>query len=192
MKTCTKCGECKAVGEFYRRSVSKDGRQSRCKVCHRESSANWYAKNAEHLRENAAKWRVENRDRKRDTDAKWRAENPDYHADRYANDPEFRERRCANVAKRRALSKGLPADGSGIPDWLAHHEETDSWACHLCGGAFTGADEIHWDHRDPVSTGTAGTVVANMAAAHATCNVSRGNVPLDVWHERLGLPDGVV
>lgn len=88
--------------------------------------------------------------------------------------------------------RGLPSDGSSPADWAAHVEETDIWYCHLCGSGFAAGDEIHWDHRDPVTGGTAGTVVANMSPAHSACNTARGNVPLAEWHTRIGLPDGIV
>lgn len=94
--------------------------------------------------------------------------------------------------RRRARLRELPTDGSGPRDWLRHHEETDTWYCHLCGGGFERGDEITWDHRDPVTGGTTGTVVANMAAAHAACNYARSNTPLEEWHARVGVPDGVV
>lgn len=144
----------------------------------RERSARWYAENRERKREYDARWYEENRERIREYDARYHEENPEISR--------------ARSARRRARKRGLPDDGSGIADWLSHMEDSDVWHCHLCGGAFAAEDEIHWDHRDPVSTGTAGTVLSNMAAAHDTCNISRGNTPLREWHKRVGLPDGVV
>ncbi|MGW8438704.1 hypothetical protein ACWGKS_26440 [Nocardiopsis sp. NPDC055879] len=116
----------------------------------------------------------------------------------YRQTPEGRAASIAKDARREARKRGQPVDGSGIPDWLNHHEETDTWNCHLCGGGFLPGDVIEWDHRDPLSdrfTGDepkAGHVVANLAAAHKACNNSRSDTPLDVWHERIGVPDGVV
>lgn len=91
--------------------------------------------------------------------------------------------------RRRARLRDLPTDGSGPADWAAHMEEGDDFRCHLCGGELTAADEIHWDHLDPVSTGTTGTVLHNMHAAHATCNLARGNRPLVDWWDFVELPD---
>lgn len=34
-KTCSKCGEEKSISEYYRRSNTKCGTQSECKVCHK-------------------------------------------------------------------------------------------------------------------------------------------------------------
>lgn len=83
--------------------------------------------------------------------------------------------------RRRARLRDLPTDGTGPRDWAAHAEETEDFQCHLCGGDLTINDEIHWDHLDPISTGTTGTVLHNMHAAHAACNLSRGNRPLEEW-----------
>lgn len=110
----------------------------------------------------------------------------------YARTVRGRQLNIERGHRYRARKAALPVDGSGIPDWLDHAEETDTWACHLCGGALAATDIIHWDHRDPVAGGEAGTVVANMSAAHEVCNLARGNVPIDVWHDRVGVPDGVI
>lgn len=50
-KTCTKCGERKSLELFYREPRHKDGRQSRCKVCHNASTKAWKAANPENGRE---------------------------------------------------------------------------------------------------------------------------------------------
>jgi len=214
MKTCTKCGQTKALEKFNRNRRAKDGRQSRCKACQREYNARYRAENREQERERVARWHAENRDRKREYAARWREKNRERQREYFAryraenreryreysarwraenkDNPEYQERARARDARRRARKRGLPDDGSDVSDWLSHMEETDVWYCHLCGGAFAAGDEIHWDHRDPISTGTAGTVLSNMAAAHAACNISRGNTPLHEWSTRVGLPDGVV
>lgn len=94
--------------------------------------------------------------------------------------------------RRRARLRELPTDGSGPADWAAHAEDTDDFCCHLCGGELTEDDEIHWDHLDPISTGTTGTVLHNMHAAHASCNLARGNRPLAEWWDFVELPDEAV
>lgn len=198
-KTCTRCGQTKALEEFNRNRQEKNGRHAYCKACQREYNARYRAENRERQREYAARWRAENRERERERVARWHAENRERRREYAArwraenkDNPEYREQARASDARRRARKRGLPDDGSGIADWLSHMEESDVWFCHLCGGAFAAEDEIHWDHRDPVSTGTAGTVLSNMSAAHAACNISRGNTPLREWSTRVGLPDGVV
>lgn len=94
--------------------------------------------------------------------------------------------------RRRARVRQLPTDGTGPRDWAAHAEETEDFQCHLCGGDLTINDEIHWDHLDPISTGTTGTVLHNMHAAHAACNLARRNLPLEEWFASVELPNEVV
>lgn len=91
--------------------------------------------------------------------------------------------------RRRAKERGLPTDGTGPREWAAHMEELDEFLCYLCGGMLTAEDEIHWDHVDPISTGTTGTVLHNMRAVHARCNLMRGNRSLDEWWAATGLLD---
>lgn len=41
MKTCAHCGEEKPLDEFNRNRRTKDGRDHRCKPCHRKASTEW-------------------------------------------------------------------------------------------------------------------------------------------------------
>ena len=41
-KTCTKCGETKAIEFFYNYTRAKDGKGSWCKVCQNKRSAKYY------------------------------------------------------------------------------------------------------------------------------------------------------
>lgn len=50
-KTCSKCGETKPLDEFHRLTRSKDGHQSRCKLCNRAYAAQWGQDNKEYVRE---------------------------------------------------------------------------------------------------------------------------------------------
>ena len=103
-----------------------------------------------------------------------------------------REVKRGEAQRRRARERGLPTDGTGPRDWAAHAEEIEDFECHLCGGALEVDDEIHWDHLDPISTGTTGTVFHNMHAAHAECNLMRGNRTLEEWWAATGLLDVTV
>lgn len=41
-KSCTKCGETKALTDFYRNAKRKDGLQYQCKVCQKSYAAAYY------------------------------------------------------------------------------------------------------------------------------------------------------
>ena len=107
----------------------------------------------------------------------------------YRRTPAGRASEKGRSQRRRAKERGLPTDGTGPREWAAWAEEQDDFQCHLCGGDLTEDDEIHWDHLDPISTGTTGTVLHNMHAAHARCNLMRGNRSLDEWWAATGLLD---
>lgn len=59
MKKCAVCGEAKPLDEYHKMSKSKDGRQSRCKECHKKGQKKWAGNNREKLREKS-KERYEN------------------------------------------------------------------------------------------------------------------------------------
>ena len=71
VKTCNICGETKAFSEFNKRKQSKDGHQSRCKVCQKELKAKWYQENKEHADEYRAKWYRENKEHVKEYYAKY-------------------------------------------------------------------------------------------------------------------------
>lgn len=110
----------------------------------------------------------------------------------YRRTPEGRAVKNGCGQRRRAKIRNLPTDGTGPRDWAAHAEEIEDFECHLCGGTLEVDDEIHWDHLDPISTGTTGTVFHNMHAAHAECNLMRGNRSLEEWWAATGLLDVTV
>ena len=77
MKTCTKCGETKPLGDFHRDQSSADGRQARCRECAAEYRRRYYEKNRDKVRERNRRWREENRDKVRECDRRYREENRD-------------------------------------------------------------------------------------------------------------------
>lgn len=107
MKTCTKCGEIKSLGEFSDRENSKDGKRAQCKPCLSSIRRKWrennrekentakrkrYKKNWEQAREYSRKWHEsrreqevarkrrwyrENADRAKEYSQKWRENNPE-------------------------------------------------------------------------------------------------------------------
>lgn len=62
MKTCTGCGQTKAIDEYQREKKSRDGRRTRCKTCSAEERRAHYAKNREAVAEWGRKYRANNRE----------------------------------------------------------------------------------------------------------------------------------
>ena len=60
-KQCSKCEETKRVGEFYRSSRARDGRQGYCKACAKRGILLWREDNAEKNRRTARAWDRRNR-----------------------------------------------------------------------------------------------------------------------------------
>lgn len=62
-KICSKCGKTFTVEMFHRDKNSKDGHRNCCKICQRELSKNYRAKNLTHILNYQTKYREENRKR---------------------------------------------------------------------------------------------------------------------------------
>ena len=65
MKTCSKCGEAKPSGEFYRDNGHRDGLSSACRPCMKAQAVAWQRENPQKAREmkarHAAKRRLKRR-----------------------------------------------------------------------------------------------------------------------------------
>ena len=84
-KTCTKCGETRALDKFYRMKASKDGYQRHCKSCHREyqreyranmpiiKKERYLAKQREHQRKHRANRTPEQKVRESERQKEWYA-----------------------------------------------------------------------------------------------------------------------
>ncbi|KKN21912.1 hypothetical protein LCGC14_0920420 [marine sediment metagenome] len=75
-KKCTKCGKVKPLDAFSVHSASKDGKQSRCRVCRNAAKCKWRAANREKLREYNRKYRIDNSEKCGESVRKWRVDNP--------------------------------------------------------------------------------------------------------------------
>ena len=152
VKTCTKCGETKPLGEFYADAHSKSGLQSWCKDCKLTDPA----APAYQIRSRAA-----NPGRANKQSANWRRNNP--------------EKRAAMEATRRARLALAPGNGVTPNQWL--DVLADSLGiCLYCGECAV----LTMDHIDPLVSGGAHDV-NNVVAVCATCNSSKGDTPLLVW-----------
>ena len=60
LKRCSKCGQVKPIGDFYRNKRAKDGLISYCKQCHKEYQAEWSTNHKENVKAKNAKWRSKN------------------------------------------------------------------------------------------------------------------------------------
>jgi hypothetical protein len=62
-KTCTRCGETKAVNEFYGAAGTRDGLRGECKACNSAAKRQWYAENKDAVKAKVKRWQQENAER---------------------------------------------------------------------------------------------------------------------------------
>ena len=75
-KTCTKCGEVKALDAFWKNKNRKDGIDGRCKQCNRDAANKYRAENIELVREkDRARVAAMTSQSKREKHKKWRDAN---------------------------------------------------------------------------------------------------------------------
>jgi len=93
MKTCSKCGEYKALSEFSPRKTSKDGLQGKCKVCRNATNRQWCTSNRDVARDSARRWDKANRERKLAYGRRYVADNAEriklYKRQHYLNNPGY-------------------------------------------------------------------------------------------------------
>ena len=150
MKTCTKCNQSKALTEFNKRSASRDGLTSRCKVCKKADKKKWYQNNREKDNAYSKKWHQNNLEKARASVRKSRENNrekynasqrkrskrPEYKKkanarakERYHTDPQYRLKKLLRKQLHRALKgKNKSAStmtllGCSIPHLKDHLEK---------------------------------------------------------------------
>lgn len=130
MKTCTKCGETKALEAFNRAAASRDGLQAYCKACAAAYRAAYRAANRDAINAKDAAHYAANRDAILAQQAAYRAANRDainvYQAAYYA---ENRDAAKVRKAARRAALKARPDDVIAA----AQAESADTHTCRKCG-----------------------------------------------------------
>lgn len=154
MKRCSKCGVEKALMEFHSDKSKKDGKNPRCKECHRERFARYYKENSEKVKTKNTKWFQKNPEKARAYVAKWHKKNAErlkaYKA-KYREDN--LERLKANSRKwfddnpGAARSHALRRKYGLTPEaWLEMYE-AQGGCCLICQNSFSeNRKHIHVDH----------------------------------------------
>jgi hypothetical protein len=63
MKRCSKCGQSKAVTEYYAAKGTRDGLRGECKACFAARAKRWYSANREHAIARVKQWQLDNPER---------------------------------------------------------------------------------------------------------------------------------
>ena len=157
MKTCTKCGETRPREAFSKHAARSDGLQPHCKDCNRESSAKWYAANAERTAEYRRDYYRANAEQRREWQREYDRANPD--------------KMAAKKARRRALKAGA----THVPYSRAEIFARWNGTCCYCDAAAE-----HLDHVTPLSKQGA-DADWNLVPACEACNCSKGAKSLAEW-----------
>ncbi len=213
MKTCTKCGEMKGFGEFYRRADTCDGLQPHCSTCDSAKSKNHYWKNKEYHSKRSKIWREANRGYRKEQAAKYNEENKEYLKEcsrkRYRkNLVQNRERnnkyhrkyyqrnkrrikkrnkeyRALNPERHRIIKQRRRARKRQLPATLTEDQwqETLEACNHKC--VYCGAPWKDGEHFVPESKG-GGYTVNNILPACKRCNLTKSDKdPFDFIKNRL-------
>lgn len=147
-KACGTCGEEKPVGEFNKRTRSKDGYQAKCRACQ-----------IVHKRETLAANPERQRAFNREDVARWRKRNPE----------KAREHRRAANHRRRARKRGATPEMFTAAELFALWVEVEAWACVYCGAPFE-----HVDHVQPLARG-GDHALWNLVPSCAACNLAKSD-----------------
>lgn len=152
LKTCTICGESKALTAFYKRKDSPDGYRKNCKECKAKVDRKWCVENPEKVNAHKGAWVERNLDKRREQASAWQSRNLDK-ARIYVNN-------------RRALIEGISLPGDTWERMIAHYGEE----CAQCGVN----ENLTLDHVIPLSKGGSHTI-SNLQILCAKHNSAKGN-----------------
>ncbi len=145
MKTCTKCGEEKGLGEFFKRKDGHDGLNSQCKVCSSIKHTKWRERNKERLTAERKAEYAKDPEKMRKRSRDWRAKHPEKAK---ANSREAQAKQCrfkvALQCSRRAAKNGgyEPCDAT-----IEELGAAFNGKCHLCGVPELELNQrLHLDH----------------------------------------------
>jgi hypothetical protein len=123
VKTCNRCGEVKALGDFYGDKGGRDGKRPECKSCTAARRKQWYQQNRRREIARVKAWQQANPERLK----AWREKN--------------RDRRLEQLREIHLRSKfGLTADE------YERILEAQAGVCALCGCPPTPGISLHVDH----------------------------------------------
>ena len=127
-KMCTQCEGVKTLDEFSKDKAKKDGYQSQCKICCKESHARYHAANVEKIKEYNAKYRASNPEKIKEylaaNSEKIKEYQVEYRAANVEEIKKYNAKWCAaNPEKNRAKSaKRRAAKLLAIPSWLTKED----------------------------------------------------------------------
>ncbi len=134
MKTCTKCGEDKALKDFNKDPSQKSGYRPSCKACKKEYRKLHYQRTKDKQSEQMKEWYQNNKTRAMQKSREWCRNNPD--------------KKAASAAKRRALLRRQSPE-------ITKLENSMIKALYFISKVLSNScdDQYHVDHIKPISKG---------------------------------------
>ena len=204
MKRCSRCGEVKALGEFYLDKRRRDGRRADCKVCRSEYRRRYRLANRDVLNEKSRRYHEANRKQIAERRRCYREANPEKEKERNRRYNEANLERIAefrlqwrevnkekileqsrrwndansekvNGYSRRRRARKVNAPGGGFTD--AQFQEL----CTQAGGQCLACGEIHpltADHIVPLSK-RGRDAIDNIQPLCQSCNSSKHTKTID-------------
>jgi hypothetical protein len=164
-KVCSKCKECKGVGEFGKHKKSRDGLRSDCRVCNTATTRAWKQQNKERASANNKNYANRNKERVAAYIKAWQERNP---------------------AKVMAATRKYQASKlNATPSWVDTSEIVDFYEAARAFRIYTG-QEYHVNHIVPLQGKTVCGlhVPANLQVLPATVNLSKQNKYWpDMWEK---------
>ncbi len=205
-KDCSRCGETKLIGDFYKRYGKP---RSECKECTKADKARYESENSEKIKQTAAEYRKKNRAKLRVSAAEYRKANREKCLERtmrwrHANYDayiEYRKRyylenreeilqkgkqyyidnphaRVTQEQRRRARKASVSSDFTP-KDWtqaLTYFE----YKCAYCRKE---AEVLQQEHIIPVAKG-GGYTPSNTIPSCSTCNLSKFTRDMESWFKK--------
>lgn len=200
VKTCMGCKEAKPLEAFSKDRRARDGLVSRCKVCARKRSREYYAANAEKVGERMREYYAANTEKVAERSREYREANREQLAERrreyYAANrehwAEYREANRGQIARRKRESLAGPRDAYrqrmrryGFPievcDDFTRSDVVEAYGdgCWHCMQEGQAGPYEHLDHY-PVPVSKAGPhSLENVRPSCAAHNLSRGDAADD-------------
>ena len=175
-KTCTKCGENKALDDFHKRKDSCDGFAHECKRCNSNRNRKWYENNQELAISRAKELRLKNPEIDRERSRKWAARNRErakLRARSWAkNNP---DRRAMHHQSRRTRKRG-----NGVFKILEKEiRRLRHSPCAACGTK----SNVCLDHIIPINRGGRHSI-GNLQSLCQPCNSSKQDKFMVEWRRQ--------
>ena len=159
MKHCNGCKQTKAYTEFYKRSKSRDGLTSRCKVCKNASNKKYQQNNPEKGRAYKKNWRENNRE-KHNASTRKSQQRPEAkkkrnarQRERYRTDPLYRIKTILRARLHQALKgKNKSASTMKLLGCSYSHAQNHLEKQFLPGMTWENHGTWHVDHMMPCSS----------------------------------------